>query len=508
MSLIFIKYFSMIICSFYIYLKLLQIIPTKKFFFSLIIFIAFTLPTIYLLRIYIPALSILIIVLLSSFYLFYTFKTSYNLSLTAAIISLGIAYFAFLLSGVLMSIIGYFIFLIKEKYPLYIISVISICIIQFLLTTIPFQFRRFKKGMPFLYDYGSSDIGVYISIALLLTASFLSMGKKADLVFIIPVFFSILFGLTIIFWWKNNTKKRYLEKIKAREIEELQRRIQNNEIQIEQLQKNNEELSKIIHKDNKLIPAMEYAVREYMSTTEHAYANSTIATKGQELLEQLACLTKERAGILTNYEANNKKLVSTDIPSIDTLLTYMSRKARSHEISFDVSLSGSFVQLTKQAMEEADLRTLLADLIDNAIIATKKSPCRNILISLGLNGGWYSIDIFDSGELFKAETLSNIGSKRTTTHAKEGGSGIGLMTTFELIKKCQASFIIEELPDSQLFTKKVSICYDQLGEFRIKTSREEIQKSLPFHSCTMQNSSQKYLYLLQQCSSVYTPVEH
>jgi signal transduction histidine kinase len=467
-----------------------------------------TLPIIYLLRKYVSPATTLVIVLLLTFYLTKITKTPYNLSLTTSVIAYGISYFIFLISTALLSAIGYSLFLFKGEYPPNQIIIMLICLTQIICTAILFKFRRLKNGMPTLKEHSFNDNGVYISILVLLAASFLSVRENENFIFIIPFFFTFLCGLTLFFWWKSSITKKYLDKIKAREIEELQKIIKDNNLQIEQLKQHNDELSRIIHKDNKLIPAMEYAVREYLSTTKLTPTNNTASAKGQELLEQLACLTKERAGILTNYETNNKKLVSTDIPSIDTLLNYMSRKARSHEISFDVSLSGSFVQLTKQAMEEADLRTLLADLIDNAIIATKKSHCRNILISLGLNGGWYSIDIFDSGELFKAETLSNIGSKRTTTHAKEGGSGIGLMTTFELIKKCQASFIIEELPDSQLFTKKVSVCFDQLGEFRIKTSREEIQKSLPFHSCTMQNSSQKYLYLLQQCSSVYTPVEH
>ena len=508
MLITFIKYFAMIICAFYVYLKLLNISLKRDRYISVVLFIILILPIIYLLRKYASPATTLVLVLILTIYLTKITETPFNLSFPTSVIAYGIAYFIFLLSTAVMSALGYSYFLFKGDYPPDLIIIIFISLIQILCTAIPFKFRRLRNGMPTLKEHTFSDNGVYISVLALQAASFLSVRENKNLIFIIPFFFTFLCGITLFFWWKSSITKKYLERLKAREIEGLQKMIEENNLQIEQLKRHNDELSKIIHKDNKLIPAMEYAVREYLTATEHTPTTNTASAKGQGLLEQLACLTKERTGILTNYESNNKKLSPTDIPSIDTLLTYMSKKAREHEISFDVSLSGGITHLTKQTMEEADLRTLLADLIDNAIIATKKSSCRNILINLGFNDGWYSIDIFDSGELFKAETLSKIGLKRTTTHAKEGGSGIGLMTVFELIKKCQASFIIEELSDSQLFTKKVSVCFDQLGEFRIQTSREEIQKSLSDHSNVIQNSSQKCFCFLQQYNTLYNLVEN
>ena len=468
MIITFIKYYILIICSFYIFFKLLRITPIKNFYFFSIPFMLIILPSVYLLRKYAAPFSILVMVMLFTIYLIRILNTPLILTLNTSVISFGISYFIFSLLTVMMSPIRYFLALNLGVDISNLITVNCIGIVQFLSAIILFKIKRLKNGMPILHEYRSRDSGAYVSILLLIAASFFGLRKSADLVFIIPIFFSLLCGISLLFWWRSSITRKYLEKVKSREIEELQKTINENTLQLEQLRQNNDELSKIIHKDNKLIPAMEYAVREYLTATEHAPTTSSASSKGKELLDQLACLTKERTGILTNYEANNKKLSPTGIPSIDTLLAYMSRKAQAHEINFDVTLSGSITQLTKQSLEEADLRTLLADLIDNAIIATKKSTCRNILINLGFSNGWYSIDIFDSGEFFKAETLSKIGLKRTTTHAKEGGSGIGLMTVFELIKQCQASFIIEELPDSQLFTKKVSVRFDQLGNFELR----------------------------------------
>lgn len=504
----FIKYLALIVCSLYVYRKLLHINNKKILLVTFIPYVSLSLPIIYLLRIYIPQLSILFMVLLFAFYMNIIFKLSYNLSLIVSIISFGITYFTFTLSTILISVVGYYVFSIESKYPPNVVIMLISCITQFIITFILFRVKRLKNGMPFLHDYGSKDIIVYISVLLLLTTSFFCVQNNARLIFIIPFFFSLLCGISLFFWWRSSIKKKYIEKITSREIEELQKIIAECNIQIEQLRYHNDELSKIVHKDNKLIPAMEYAVREYLTATEYAPTTSTALTKGQELLIQLSCLTKERTGILTNYETTNKKFSQTTILSIDTLLAYMSKKAQEHGINFDVTLSRSITQLIKQTIEEADLRTLLADLIENAIIATKKSSSKNILINLDFSGDCYSIDVFDSGELFKAETLDKIGLKRTTTHAKEGGSGIGLMTVFELIKKCQASFAIEELPDNQLFTKKVSVCFDQLGEFRIKTPGNEIKKLISPHSGDIPSTSQRRIFFRQQCNSLYAPIKH
>ncbi len=503
-----IRYCSLLICSFFIYLKVLHISPKKKIYFSFVLFLTLILPVIYFLKVQIPSLILLVLVVLFALCLTIILKTQLNLSLITSVISFGIAYFIYLVASAFMSAIGYLIYLFKKEYPPFLFIMVCICGIQFLLTFMLFLIKRFKSGIPSLRDHGSNDNGAYLSILLLLAASLLNLSETEDIIFIIPVSFSILCGLSLFFWWKSSINKKYLEKIKTREMEELQKIIQESNHQIEQLRHHNDELSKIIHKDNKLIPAMEYAVREYLTVAEHAPSTSIALAKGQELLDQLADLTKERTGILANYESHNKRLPSTDIASIDTLLAYMSKKAQEYGINFDVTLSGSLTPLSKQPLDEADLRTLLADLLENAIIATKKASSRNILINLGFSNGWYSIDIFDSGAHFRAETLSNIGLKRTTTHVKEGGSGIGLMTVFELIKKCQASFIIEELSDSHLFTKKVSVFFDQLGEFRIKTSKDVIKRPISPYTSVIQNSSRKNVCSQIQGNSLYTTVEH
>ncbi len=474
----FIKYFIIILCGFYIYTKLLSLKPDNKAKLSFFLFELLILPIIYFMKIHAAPLSMIVIVLLFAFFISYTMKTPINLSLTVSAISFSFSYTAFFIAAGVISLIDY-----QSKSPAidsYVNLLFMLCngLLSFLLSMIPFRIRRLQKGMPFLYDYGTSDIGVYISVSLLISVSFFGISKKTDLIMVIPVFFCFICGLTLFFWWKNSLTKKYLEKVKLKEIEELQKIIHDSSLEIERLKLHNNELSKIIHKDNKLIPAMEYAVKESILAIGQGTNQELQNNRAAELLKQLEDLSKERTGILTHYETNRKMLSSTEVPSVDSLLTYMLQKANQYQIGFDLSLNASVRYYIDHLISEEDIKTLLADIIENAIIASKTSVKKNILLNVGIYHECYVMDIYDSGENFTPETLLYLGRKRTTTHIKDGGSGIGLMTTFDILKKYHASFVLEELQDHGLYSKKVSVYFDNLGQYRIKTTRKELKESL------------------------------
>lgn len=73
------------------------------------------------------------------------------------------------------------------------------------------------------------------------------------------------------------------------------------------------------------------------------------------------------------------------------------------------------------------MNTLLADLVENAIIAIRSRTSKRILVSISISEGHYLIDVFDGGIPFEAETIINLGLKKITTHADSSGSGIGLV---------------------------------------------------------------------------------
>ncbi|UOO38219.1 sensor histidine kinase [Oscillospiraceae bacterium CM] len=349
------------------------------------------------------------------------------------------------------------------------ISVFLLGFFQLLFLIGLFRIKRLRKGMPFLQERGAGDMVTFLGISLLLAISFFAISKEPNLYFAIPLFFAFLIGFIIIFWWRGTITKKYLEKVKAQELEELQQALNAKNQENEQLRQQNGDLSKIIHKDNKLIPALDYAVRQYLLTAETETDYAVRLSKAKSLLAQVEAASQERQGILTDFETGNKKLPSTNVPSVDSLLSYMYQKAKEQGVTLDVSVSGNIHFLIQQQAAEHDFNTLLSDLIENAVVAARRCTTKNVMVHMGISNGHFSIDIFDSGMPFAAETLSGIGYQQTTTHADEGGSGIGLVTTFEILKKYQASFVIEDLNGNSQYTKKVSVCFDQLCQFRFLT---------------------------------------
>jgi hypothetical protein len=468
----YIKYLSIMVCSIYTFKKLLNLkLPVKyvyiDFIFTLLLSLA-----LYVLRVYITSISIPVLIILTLFFLQITTKAKLELSITTTILAFGISYALSAASAVLTAAL--FKLLGVEDSALAVASLaVATALIQFILIVLPFRFRRLKNGMPFLKSKGGSNAGVLISVILLSLVILSSNNKNADLYYVIPIVFILISAVLILFWWRSRLTRTYIERLRAEEIRRLENTVRENEERIGQLEAHNEALAKIIHKDNKLIPAMELSVREYLQSSERA-DDALLQEKGQRLLEHLKTMTSERTGIISDYRSSCKKLPSTDVVAVDAVLNYMFGKARENGIEFELTISGSVKYMADNVVSADDLTTLLADLIENAITATKLSANKKILVLIGIVGSFYMIDVFDSGIPFEPDTLTELGLKKTTTHAESGGSGIGMMTTFEILRRYQASFIIEEYTEPGcIYTKKVSVVFDRLNQLAVTAGRED-----------------------------------
>ena len=175
-------------------------------------------------------------------------------------------------------------------------------------------------------------------------------------------------------------------------------------------------------------------------------------------------------------EKSTIKLDKTGIALIDDMLEYMQSECKKNKIDFELQIKGNIHYMTNNLITKEDLETLLADHIKNAIIAIKHTENinRSILVRLGMIDENYAIYIYDSGIEFEKETLENLGKKPSTTHKDEGGTGMGFMNTFDTLRKCKASLIIEEFnkPSKDNYTKVIMIKFDNKNEFKVKSYRE------------------------------------
>lgn len=471
---IFIKYFFIIVCSTLWYIKLQNLkFKDKKTIICLLFSIplslasAFTRNTFYY-------LTILLIVFCLFFILKFLYKKSIVSTIAITSISIAINYFTNLVFIFLCTPLYFLLYNNYGELVLNITTHLSVGILQLLFSFLIFRLKRLKKGIASFESKLTSDLGIFISLALLLVASFFNTGNKnSNATSAILTFCCIIIGILLFIWGQRHIKSSYLQRVHKRNLEILETTIAEQTIINTELKTQNEELSKIIHKDNKMIPAMEMAVEEILGCN----SPDEQIQKSTQLLSQLKAMSSERKGILKNYENDNKRLKSTGVFSIDASLNYLFTRAKEKDINFNLSINADVTALTN-IINENDLNTLILDLGENAIIATAETQKKNILIVFSMLNESICLDIFDSANHFAPSVLSNFGIRRITTRKKSGGSGIGLMTTFELMKKYDASFSVDETLENESYTKKVSVCFDRLNEYRVHTDRKEVKNKL------------------------------
>ena len=352
------------------------------------------------------------------------------------------------------------------------ILLISICSLKFLS-----KIKRLKKGFIFWENKNVMRIGMIISIfiitarILLGAISFLARSFYIeDLIEIVlssyPYSIILIFSIYafinacligIYLWWRHHITLLYREKQKERIIEEQRAEIDERDRRIERLIKSNDFLSKAVHRDNKLIPAMYNAVNSFLSSPEATQAKA----RGTNIRNELEEIMQERKDMIMQIQREHKALPTTEIERIDAILNYMLIKAAEKNIEFDFIPEGSIKDIAESAVSKHELETLLADLIENAIIAASYSERKRVLVTMGAVDNCLEINIWDSAPPFEAEILTSLGIEKATTHANTGGSGIGYLTIFEILKECGASLTItEHTPEDCAFTKSIKIRFD------------------------------------------------
>lgn len=361
-----------------------------------------------------------------------------------------------------------------------IIEYVTIGIIQFLLIYLFFKIKRFKYGFSFLQGKetmnkeNTSKIGILVSSIIIAISLVLSRYSRTTSKILIAIL--ILGGILMIYWIKKSITKYYKEKMKERTVEIQQEQIKQQDEKIKNLQTELADVLQINHKYSHRISAMEKAVTKLGTKLQ---ANEEFAEEYGDILSSIKKLSKEYKEEVASV-IKETKLPKTNIFSIDNLLEYMKQESEKDKIDFKLNLDFDINEILETKIPQNKLETMLADHIRDAIIAINCSDNkkRKIKVVLDKEDNNYQIKFYDTGIEFEIETLSNLGLKRITTHKSTGGSGIGFMTTFEALKQCKASLIIEEYSDLE-YTKAVIIKFDNKNEYRIHSYRaEEIKNKI------------------------------
>lgn len=330
-----------------------------------------------------------------------------------------------------------------------------------------FKIKRFKNGFSFFKSNDNNEYGdiliLNIGVIILYIIATLShynveIGRELTTVGITAIF--IMF-VTI----QKSLQLYYKQKLLIQDLNETKEELEKTKNDLKQVEEENLGLSKKSHSIAHKQKALEYKIQQLLTNVEISKED---AGKVQDRIKEIEKdLYKDK--VVT-------KLSKTDIPNIDDMLEYMQSECMKNKIEFELQISGNIHYMVNNLISKEDLEILLADHIKDAIIAINHTDNinRSILVRLGEIDGIYSLYIYDSGIEFEKETLAKLGKEPITTHANEGGTGMGFMNTFDTLKKYQASFIINELsePNKDNYTKVLVFKFDKKNEFKIMSYRQ------------------------------------
>ena len=388
-------------------------------------------------------------------------KHAFTYSLLITTISLSINYIIFIITVIISFLVIMFLN-IKNVY----IGLVFILAIYLVLIHIFYKINRFKNGLTFLQKNSKNeyieililDISIVIIFCVVIISNYDKLlSRRTGVSFII---FSIIMFITI----QKSLQLYYKQKLQEREVEEIKEELKQKNKEIEELEKENLKINKKNHSIAHKQKSLEYELKQIA-------LNNQIEDE-KHVKDKIENLSKEMQNETISIE-----LSKTNINEIDNMFKYMQSECIKNKIDFQLQINGNIHHMVNKHIGKEELEILIADMIKNAIIAINhsKNINKSILVRLGLINGEYSLYIYDSGIEFEIDTLINLGIKPSTTHANDGGTGMGLLNTFDTLKKHKASLVIEEYgkPAEDNFTKVIKIIFDKENTYKVSSYREE-----------------------------------
>lgn len=465
MSASIVKYIVINLCTLYIYMIALGRPLSKLNKYTNVILVLFLGLFVGVTEPYFKPFHSIMSVLLFTVLLKFRSKTKISSSVVITLISFGISYAIYILSTIISVMLFYVLLKDTVKDLALVFSIIGGGV-QFTLAILLFRSKRIINSFHKVVNE-NNHIGIYISIFILMVSFSFHLINGVNLLYLIPVFCVLFLSILLIYWHREQITQSYISRAMKKQLDILETTIKEKDSTIDKLRQDNDNLASIIHRDNKIIPAMKLAVERHIESDLRFGELST----SHNLANTLDNLLSERVSAIKLMESHVLSSLITGYVSIDAMLEFMIKRASEENIDILYTVNVDCVNEIISVVDDFNLNTVIADLLENAIIATRGQNNKQIKIDVNKLNKICIISIYDTGVMFSARILQSMGYKKITTHADEGGSGIGMMSTFEIIRKYSASFIIEEYPQGYEFRKKISIVFDGQSSFEIYSYR-------------------------------------
>ena len=474
----FIKMFFISLYIFYIYVKIINYNDITLYKILIILLSCIFISLVYLITInYINTIAVIIILyFLYDIILSKISKNDLYYSTLVMIISFIIVYTTYIFSVIIAGLIIYYLkFNINIQNP---VANIIIHLIEISLILIVIRIKRIKNGLKFLKNPNKvRNITLYLVFigGIILAILGTLKGSENEILNTLLLIGTCLIFISLVIWIKNQITKQYKENMRNRTIEIQKQEIDEQSKIIENIKDENYNLAKVIHKYNNRLNALELSIKKIITeNTKTEFSN------------ELSGILEETKKISSNFSKETtikeSKIPKTGLLGIDNMFVYMQEECNKNNIHFDLKINESINPLIEKIIKEDKFETLIGDHLKDAIIAVNKSKnkFKSILVILGIIENCYELSIYDTGIEFDIKTLLTLGLEPITTNKENGGSGIGFMTTFETLKECMASLIIEEYdPKTTDYSKSVTIRFDNKNEYKIRSYRaNDIKKEV------------------------------
>lgn len=428
------------------------------------------------LKTYFPELSYFVPVLCFALFCLLLFNISILRALSLALLSYGINLLLYEIILLIVLVCLSPLHLYKSESTISVLTIL-VSLLQLCLLHIICRSTKFKNGSFFLQRQQAINVGSLLSILCILILTNEQMTDfSLSYIRLFRMLAILLATFVLILWWRTQITKSYRERLRALEVESLRVSKQEQAEYISQLERENERMGRIIHKDNRIVNAMADSIGEYLQYSAYLSGNK-LAEKGSSLQAQISEIRYDRQVLLDEKPATPTALPQTGYAGIDAMVTYMAKEASENKINFQFHYGEDFFTESGEDIKETDIVHLLSDSLENAIIATKFAGGKFIELSMLKIKGFPLISISDSGIPFELDTYMNLGLQKASTHLDTGGSGIGLMDLWELKEKYKATLYIDEHPEDANMTKRIVYIFDKKNRYMISTDRfKELQQ--------------------------------
>ena len=276
--------------------------------------------------------------ILSALYSIIT-KNNIGFSMLITVIALSINYVSFFIS-IIINFIPNIIFIIKNDF----INLALMIFFHYIIIYHLFKIKKLKNGFTFLkfnskneyFDILILDISVVVLFSFIILNNF-NLSLTLSLIFGL-IAFSILMFITI----QKTFTMYYKHKLLVSELEETKAELENKNKEIEKLEDENLNFSKVSHSIAHKQKSLEHKLNQLMLNTEIS-SELDISNKVKELSKQ--CFSNT-----TTIE-----LPKTDIEQIDDMLSFMQDECTKNNIDFEIKLNGNIYHMVNNFIDKNGL---------------------------------------------------------------------------------------------------------------------------------------------------------